>query len=57
MNFAEDVNKEFKEEIDTNLNCEIFTNKKYYGNQTLDNLIGLKLKVHNVLNVTHFIFF
>lgn len=51
MNFAEDINKEFKEEIDTNLNCEIFTNQKYYGNQTLDNLIELKLKVHNVINV------
>ena len=51
MNFKEDFQQSVDQEIDMVNNCEIIINPKYYGNQTLDNLIELKLKVHNVLNV------
>ena len=51
MNLTEDKFDNQDQEIDKNSSSEITINPKFYGNQTLDNLIELRLRVHNVLNV------
>jgi hypothetical protein len=54
MNLTEDKYDDENKEIKKASNSEIVINPKFYGNQSLDNLIDLKLRVHNVLNVIMF---
>lgn len=51
MNFTDSALRESRQEFSYEEQCEVFINPRYYGNQCPDNLSGLKLKVHHVLNV------
>jgi hypothetical protein len=53
MNFTQNFyNEDLEEDIDINECPELLINPRFYGNQSLDNLVELKLKVHSVLNVS-----
>lgn len=53
MNFTENLLIEDNdEEINFSGYPEVQINRRFYGNQSVSNLTDLKLKVHNVLNVT-----
>ena len=54
MNFTQNFLNEEDSEIHLLSHPELIINQRFYGNQSLDNLIELKLKVHNVLNVSSF---
>lgn len=53
MNLTENKYDDENTTITKASNSEIKINPKFYGNQSLDNLIDLKLRVHNVLNVAN----
>ena len=58
MNFTQNILiEDDDEEINFIGHPEIFINKRFYGNQSVQNLTDLKLKVHNVLNVKIFIYY
>lgn len=52
MNFTQNFyNEEMVDDINTDICPELIINPRFYGNQSLDNLLELKLKVHSILNV------
>ena len=51
MNFTEDFVQNLDTEFDYKTCPEIIINPRFYGNQSLDNLVDLKLRAHYLLNV------
>ena len=51
MNFTENILRDDDPDFDFGDAPELAINPRFYGNQSVDNLIDLKLWVHNLLNV------